>query len=116
QLKRVDADVIDKLIQKDEKIELQISEEESKTATEIFEKAISREDMKVEVDALGENDLPVSVTLDEFMRRMKDMAKNGGGMGFYGTIPDNYKVTVNGNHPLVKRILEADQEQGTKLA
>ena len=116
QLKRVDADVIDKLIPKDEKIELQISEEESKTATEIFEKAISREDMKVEVDALQENDLPVSVTLDEFMRRMKDMAKNGGGMGFYGTIPDNYKVTVNGNHPLVKRILEADQEQGTKLA
>lgn len=52
--------------------------------------------MKVEVDALNENDLPVSVTLDEFMRRMKDMAKTGGGMGFYGNLPDNYKVTVNG--------------------
>ncbi|MGE8377741.1 MAG: molecular chaperone HtpG, partial [Sphingobacterium sp.] len=104
QLKRVDADVIDKLIQKDEKIELSLSEEESKKALEVFEKAISRQDMKVEVDALREGDLPVSVTIDEFMRRMKDMAKTGGGgMNFYGSLPDNYKVTVNGNHPLIKR-------------
>ncbi|RKO68326.1 molecular chaperone HtpG [Sphingobacterium puteale] len=116
QLKRVDADVIDKLIQKDEKIELSLSEEESKKALEVFEKAISRQDMKVEVDALREGDLPVSVTIDEFMRRMKDMAKTGGGMNFYGSLPDNYKVTVNGNHPLIKRILSASDEEGAKLA
>lgn len=116
QLKRVDADVIDKLIQKDEKIELSLSEEESKKALEVFEKAISRKDMKVEVDALREADLPVSVTIDEFMRRMKDMAKTGGGMNFYGSLPDNYKVTVNGNHPLIKRILSASDEEGAKLA
>ncbi|WP_104381892.1 molecular chaperone HtpG [Sphingobacterium sp. HMA12] len=116
QLKRVDADVIDKLIQKDEKIELSLSEEESKKALEVFEKAISRQDMKVEVDALSEADLPVSVTIDEFMRRMKDMAKTGGGMNFYGSLPDNYKVTVNGNHPLIKRILSASEEEGSKLA
>lgn len=116
QLKRVDADVIDKLIAKDEKIEQTLTEDESKKASELFEKAISRPDMKVEVDALNANDLPVSVTIDEFMRRMKDMAKTGGGMGFYGTLPDNYKVTVNGNHPLVKRILESSEEDGEKLA
>ncbi|WP_313533085.1 molecular chaperone HtpG [Sphingobacterium athyrii] len=116
QLKRVDADVIDKLIQKDEKIELSLSEEESKKALEVFEKAISRQDMKVEVDALREADFPVSVTIDEFMRRMKDMAKTGGGMNFYGSLPDNYKVTVNGNHPLIKRILSASDEEGAKLA
>lgn len=116
QLKRVDADIIDKLIEKDEKIELSLSEEQSKKVSETFEKAISRADMKVEVDALNENDLPVSVTLDEFMRRMKDMAKTGGGMGFYGSLPDNYKVTVNGNHPLVKRIVESSEEDGEKLA
>jgi len=116
QLKRVDADIIDKLIEKDEKIELSLSEEQSKKVSETFEKAISRADMKVEVDALNENDLPVSVTLDEFMRRMKDMAKTGGGMGFYGNLPDNYKVTVNGNHPLVKRIVESSEEDGEKLA
>jgi len=116
QLKRVDADVIDKLIQKDDKVELSLSEDESKKALEVFEKAISRQDMKVEVGALHETDLPVSVTIDEFMRRMKDMAKTGGGMNFYGTLPDNYKVTVNGNHPLIKRILSASEEEGYKLA
>lgn len=116
QLKRVDADVIDKLIQKDDKVELSLSEDESKKALEVFEKAISRQDMKVEVGALHETDLPVSVTIDEFMRRMKDMAKTGGGMNFYGTLPDNYKVTVNGNHPLIKRILSASEEEGSKLA
>ncbi|MGV6943723.1 molecular chaperone HtpG [Sphingobacterium kyonggiense] len=116
QLKRVDSDVIEKLIPKDEQLTLNLSEEESKKASEIFDKAISRNDMKVEVDALLESDLPVSVTLDEFMRRMKDMAKTGGGMGFYGNLPDNYKVTVNGNHPLVKRIIESSDEDGEKLA
>jgi len=116
QLKRVDSDVIEKLIPKDEQLTLNLSEEESKKASEIFDKAISRNDMKVEVDALPESDLPVSVTLDEFMRRMKDMAKTGGGMGFYGNLPDNYKVTVNGNHPLVKRIIESSDEDGEKLA
>jgi molecular chaperone HtpG len=116
QLKRVDSDVIDKLIQKDEKIELTLSEEESKKASELFTKAISRTDMNVQVEALAADELPVSVTLDEFMRRMKDMAKTGGGMGFYGNLPDNYKVTVNGNHPLVKRILESSENEAQKIA
>lgn len=116
QLKRVDSDVVDKLIPKDEKIELTLSEEESKKATDLFTKAISRTDMNVNVEALAADELPVSVTLDEFMRRMKDMAKTGGGMGFYGNLPDNYKVTVNGNHPLVKRIIESSEEEGEKLA
>ena len=116
QLKRVDADVIDKLIQKDEKQELTLSEEEAKQATGVFEKAISRQDMKVEVEAMSAEEAPVSVTLDEFMRRMKDMAKTGGGMGFYGTLPDNYKVTVNGNHPLIKRILTSPEAEAEQLA
>ncbi|MBP3944046.1 molecular chaperone HtpG [Sphingobacteriaceae bacterium WQ 2009] len=116
QLKRVDADVIDKLIQKDQVVELALSEEESKQASTIFEKAIARTDMKVEIDALAEDELPVSVTIDEFMRRMKDMAKTNGGMNFYGSLPDNYKVSVNGNHPLVKRILAATEEEAAQLA
>src|SRR5690606_20426949 len=116
QAKRVDADVVDKLTEKEETQTLSLSEEESKKAAGIFEKAIARAEMKVEVDALHADALPVSVTEDEFMRRMKDMAKTGGGMGFYGTLPDNYKVTVNGNHPLIKRILESSDEEGTQLA
>lgn len=117
QLKRVDADVVDKLIQKEEEVALSLSVEESEKVNGVFEKAIARQDMKVEVEALNESELPVSVTIDEFMRRMKDMAKmGGGGMGFYGEIPDNYKVTVNGNHPLVKRILGAEEAEAQKLA
>src|SRR5690606_2603630 len=117
QLKRVDADVIDKLIQRADAKKLELTEEESKQAVSLFEKAINKDNMKVEVEALSEEELPVTVTVDEFMRRMKDMAQTGGGMSFYGTMPDNYKVTVNGNHPLIKRILSGeDDEERQQLA
>src|SRR5690606_6585386 len=89
----------------------------SKKAVELFEKAINRTDMRVHIEALSEQELPVTVTIDEFMRRMKDMAQTGGGMSFYGSMPDNYKVTVNANHPLVKRILNGtDDEEKQQLA
>jgi len=111
QLKRVDSDVLDKLIQKEEETkELSLSEEETNTVKSIFDKAISKDNMQVEVVALSTDDMPVTVTMDEFMRRMKDMAQTGGGMGFYGNLPDNYKVSVNGNHPLIKRLLTAGDE------
>jgi molecular chaperone HtpG len=120
QLKRVDADVIDKLIQKDEQIALKVSEDESKRLVDSFTSAINRGDMEVSVEALHEDELPVTVTLDEFMRRMKDMAATGSGMNFYGQMPDRYKVTVNGNHPLMQRILATDdvalQQQLAKQA
>lgn len=117
QLKRVDSDVLDKLIQKDDVKELSLSEEESTTVKNLFEKAIKKENMQVEVAALNADEMPVTVTMDEFMRRMKDMAQNGGGMSFYGNLPDNYKVSVNGNHPLIKRILNTEhEEEKEKLA
>jgi len=105
-LKRVDSDVIDKLINKEEDHKLVLSEEESNSVKSLFEKTINKETYQVHVEPLAEDALPVTVTMDEFMRRMKDMAQTGGGMGFYGSLPDSYKVTVNGNHPLIKRILE----------
>lgn len=110
QLKRVDADVIDKLIAKEELETLALNDEEKESVKTLFEKAISKENMKVEVEAMNEHALPVTVTMDEFMRRMKDMAQLGGGMSFYGNLPDNYKVSINGNHPLVKRILHSEDE------
>ncbi len=113
-LKRVDADVIEKLVEKDEKIDSVLTEEQSKTVKEIFEKAIGRKDMMVEVEGMNPDELPVTVTMDEFMRRMKDMAAMGGGMSFYGALPDNYKVAVNGNHKLVSRILKAGSEEEQK--
>lgn len=116
QLKRIDADVIHKLIEKDQEIELKLSEEQKESLKNIFSTAINNENMSVEVVALNGEDMPVSVTMDEFMRRMKDMAKLGGGMSFYGEMPDNYKVTVNGNHPIAEKIVSAQGEEAEKLA
>jgi molecular chaperone HtpG len=118
-LKRVDSDVIDQLIKKEDNDQkLTLTEDESASVKSIFEKTIQKETFQVEITALKEDAMPVTVTMDEFMRRMKEMAQNGGGgMGFYGSLPDNYKVTVNGNHPLIKRILEeTDEANKEKLA
>ncbi|MGF1922567.1 MAG: molecular chaperone HtpG [Bacteroidia bacterium] len=117
QLKRVDASVANKLIEKDEVLESVLSEEQSATVKSIFEKAIVKPNFSVEVVGLSPDDSPVTVTMDEFMRRMKDMAKMGGGMSFYGTMPDSYKVAINGNHKLVSKILaSADEEEQSKFA
>jgi molecular chaperone HtpG len=109
-LKRVDADVADKLINKDEQPESVLTEEQITKVKEIFDKAINKPAFKVELESLNPDELPVTVTMDEFMRRMKEMAAMGGGMGFYGNMPDNYKVIVNGNHKLISRILQDGDE------
>ena len=116
-LKRVDSDVIDKLIQKDDTPAHVLSEAQTTTVKTIFEGAIQNPNMKVEVESLSPEELPVHVTMDEFMRRMKDMAQMGGGMSFYGAMPDNYKVAINGNHPLISRIINTeDSTEQSKLA
>ncbi len=116
-LKRVDSDVVDKLIVKEDNPAHVLTEEQTSQVKGLFEKAISKPNMKVEVESLSPDELPVHVTMDEFMRRMKDMAQMGGGMGFYGSLPDNYKVAVNGNHPLISRIVNTeDEEEKSKLA
>ncbi len=110
-LKRVDADTADKLVEKDEKIESVLSEEEQTTVKVIFEKAINNQSMTVTVESMSPEDLPVVITLPEFMRRMKDMAAMGGGMAMMGNMPDQYSVAVNANHKLVDKILKADSEE-----
>lgn len=114
-LKRVDSSVADKLIEKGDAIESVLTEEQSKKVSGIFEKAITKPGMHVEVVGLNPDELPVTVTMDEFMRRMKDMAQMGGGMGFYGNMPDSYKVAINGNHKLIGKILKADNEEEQNL-
>jgi molecular chaperone HtpG len=118
QLKRVDADVAEKLIQKDETYANLLTEEQSKSIKELFDKAINNQSYTVEVEGLSPEELPVTITMEEWMRRMKDMAQTGGGpMSFYGSLPDSYKVAINGNHPIVDKILKADGEESqTKLA
>ena len=117
QLKRVDSETIDKLIPSDIKAETVLSQEEQDKVKGIFEKAINNKNMTVAVEALSPDDLPVSVTMSEWMRRMKDMAKTGGGYGFYGSMPDQFNVAVNANHQLTRKILSAETEElQTRLA
>jgi molecular chaperone HtpG len=115
--KRVDADVLDKLIQKEDAAKHPLSDEEAKKIKEVFEKAINNANMKVEVESLSADELPVTITMEEWMRRMKDMARmGGGGMNFYGSLPDTYKVAINGNHKLVSKILQVDEVHQAQLA
>ena len=117
QIKRVDSGTIDTLIKKDDAIPSIVTEEQTTTVKSVFEKTIQKPGMSVMMESLSPNDFPVTVTMDEFMRRMKDMAQMGGGMGFYGAMPDNYKVTVNGNHPLINRIAQTEnEEEQTRMA
>jgi molecular chaperone HtpG len=115
--KRVDADVLDKLIDKDEKKESVLTEAEQTTVKELFDKAINNKAFTVNVEAMSTDDMPVVITLPEFMRRMKDMSAMGGGMAMMGNMPDAYSVAVNGNHALVGKILKAKtEEEKTDLA
>ncbi|MCR9254083.1 MAG: molecular chaperone HtpG [bacterium] len=115
-LKRVDADVVDKLIEKDEKKESVLSEDESNTLKELVEGTINNKNATVQVESLATDDLPVIVTLPEFMRRMKDMAATGGGGGMFmmGDMPDQLNVSVNANHALISKILKSDSEDEKK--
>ena len=111
-LKRVDADTVDKLIEKDVKTESLLSAESEKEVQEIFESAINNKDRKVVLEPMSPEELPVSVTQPEFMRRMKDMQAmgGGGGMSFMGNMPEMLSVAVNSNHPLIQKILSAPDE------
>lgn len=115
-LKRVDADIVDKLIEKDNKELPKLDTEQSEKLKTVFEKAIANPSMKVEIENLSADGLPVTITMEEWMRRMKDMSRLGGGMNFYGAMPDTYKVSVNSNHPLISKILSVSEEQQTIFA
>jgi molecular chaperone HtpG len=115
-LKRVDADVLDKLIVKEDSAKHELTEEETTKLKAIFEKAINNPLMKVEIESQHGEGMPVTITMEEWMRRMKDMSKLGGGMNFYGAMPDTYKVAINANHKVINRILKAEESQQTTMA
>ncbi len=111
QFRRVDSDTVDKLIVKDEKVESVLSQSEQDTLKTLFEKAINNAAMAVSVDSHAPDHLPVTVTMSEWGRRMKEMAKTGGGMyNFMGSMPDQYAVSVNSNHAMARKILAAGEE------
>ena len=113
---RVDANVVDKLIEKEEDAHVsKLSEDQQKQLKELFEKQVDAKLFTPEVDSLSETDLPVIVTQNEFMRRFKDMEKVSGQQGFYGGF-DHYNLVINGNHPLATRILdEKDEAKRTQM-
>jgi len=117
-IKRVDADPIDKLIETGEKQESVLNEEQKKEVKETFEKAINSKEANVSVESMPPDELPVTITVPEFMRRMRDMAQmGGGGMAFMGNMPEQLNVTVNANHPVTDKILKAkDGESKKQLA
>ncbi len=99
---RVDADVIDNLIKKEDKIESVLSEKEQEVLKKVFRGVVPKDGMFwVMTESLRDSDMPVLITRDEFMRRMKDMSVLGGGTNFYRDMPDDYKVVINTNHPLI---------------
>ncbi|WP_026472907.1 molecular chaperone HtpG [Alkaliflexus imshenetskii] len=117
---RVDSEVADKLIPKNDTHELKLTSEQRENLTTIFSSQVpqlAKSHFMVTFEAMGENDTPVMITQQEFMRRMKEMsALQGGGMMFYGEMPDSYNLVVNGNHGLVTRIVEdVDEQLGEKL-
>lgn len=112
QIKRVDSDNLNKLIDKDEKRELILTDEQKDSLKGVFTKSIGNENFKVEIEALSPDDAPVTITMSEFMRRMKEMqATGGGGFNMFGAMPDTYDVSVNGNHPLADKILKSDGDE-----
>ena len=112
QFVRVDADIIENLIDKNENTESVLSKKESEKLKELFHVEIPDLHATVEVKGLSAESAPVIATRPEFMRRMKDMAMaGGGGMGsFYGNMPEEVTLTVNGNHPVYQKILKEDDK------
>ena len=110
---RVDSDIVDNLIDKTETAESVLSKDESEKVKSLFDKPIDGLQISVEVKGLSQDSVPVTATRPELMRRMKDMASMGGGMGaWYAQMPDEVNITVNGNHPILKTILE--EKDGVK--
>lgn len=115
---RVDSEVVEKLIEKDEQIESRLSQEQQDNLNVLFTSQLSKGDhFVVLTESMPETDAPVIITQSEFMRRMKDMSQlGGGGMNFYGDLPDSYNLVVNNNHPSIIGIAEGvDKELGEKL-
>ena len=115
---RVDGDIIDRLIMKEDRKKTGLSVEQTDSLSQVFRSQMPKMDkteFSVEVQSLGEQAQPVLITQSEYMRRMKDMSRFQSGMGFYAQMPDMYSIVLNADHELVKRVL-ADTEANTAEA
>ena len=118
---RVDSDVVEKLIQKEDALKMSLTEAQQELMRPVFESQMPKDEKihyNISFEAMSPDEAPVVITQNEFMRRMKEMARvSGGGMSqFYGQMPDNFTIAVNGNHPIVIDILgKVEKEYGDKL-
>ena len=115
---RVDGDIIDRLIMKEDRKKTELSVEQTDSLSQVFKSQMpkmEKTEFSVEVQSLGEQAQPVLITQSEYMRRMKDMSRYQSGMGFYAQMPDMYSIVLNADHELVKRVL-ADTESNTAEA
>ena len=114
---RVDADSVEKLIKKDDEVPSVLSEDDEKSLKEMIEVVVKKEEYAVQFESLSPSASPFTITRSEFMRRMKEMsASGGGGMFGMGNMPEIFNIVVNGNHPLVAKILaEKDAENQTAM-
>lgn len=118
QLKRVDADNIEKLIDKGIAMESSLSEVDTKKLKELFEGLLNDKMKTVSVEAMPADELPATITFNEFMRRMNDMSKTGGGgMNMFGNMPLGYNIALNGNSPTIAKLVKlGDDAEQKKLA
>lgn len=117
---RVDSDIADNLVKKKDKETITLSEDQQENLKSLFTgklPVIEKTEFTILLDRLGENSNPVQLTLNEFMRRMQEMAAMNPGMNFYGEMPLNYNVVINTDHPLMKNLLESgdEDEKGVKV-
>ena len=112
---RVDSDTADNLIPKEEKVKPEMSEDDKKALEELFKGVLPEgNEYRVEPENLGENSAPMVLTQSEFMRRWREMSALGGGMNFYGSMPESYDVKVNMQNPVIAKIW-ADREGSGEL-
>ena len=114
QVKRVDADTLDKLIEKDITLESIISKEEEEKAQKLFEEVVNSKAGTVKIEAMPVDELPVVITFPEFLRRMTDMQASSGQRSMFGDMPLMYTISVNANHPVLGRILSTESEEDQK--
>ncbi len=114
---RVDGDTVEKLIAHDDNIPEKLSQEEKDKLKPIIENEVDKARFTVQLESMESDDQPMVITQNEFMRRYKEMSQtSGGGMGFYGEMPDSYNLVVNINHPLIEQVLkEQDAEKQKQL-
>ena len=115
---RVDSDIIDRLIVKEDAKAVELTDDERDSLSQTFRSQmphLDKTEFNVEVQALGESNQPVLITQSEYMRRMKEMSRFQPGMSFYGEMPDSYTLVLNANHPLVKNVLD-DAKTNTEEA